>query len=312
MRSAASVGGGRRGPALQHLLRGDVQGDREADEGGKNDWLNRIATQGYTKDQILDGFIDSQEFINLANNYGILNRLVQERPIVASISGKQIYIDDINGTFLAKFYSDGTYSEVWDDSKSGGNSGTCTGTWEVSSNFLNISQQCSVSSSNEFVTLVFNEQPAAGVTFSINVNGEPDGNSTITTFSDIVDTPTSVSDSISWNSWPNENPEYRGEEITNLTLLTNSFTDLEYSNWFEAADFNGNDIEVTLSIGGNVVNVSGHEPNGGALHGSTVLGSWTTLNNMINITMHTGEKIYIRLYNNNDTYIIQTGYIEFP
>lgn len=54
--------------------------DREADEGGKNDWLNRIATQGYTKDQILDGFIDSQEFINLANTFGILNRLPAASP----------------------------------------------------------------------------------------------------------------------------------------------------------------------------------------------------------------------------------------
>ncbi len=47
--------------------------DREADSGGKSNWTT-LLNQSTTKDQILDGFIDSQEFINLANSFGIKNR----------------------------------------------------------------------------------------------------------------------------------------------------------------------------------------------------------------------------------------------
>jgi len=48
--------------------------DREADSGGKSNWTT-LLNQGGTKEQVLDGFIDSQEFINLANTFGIANRL---------------------------------------------------------------------------------------------------------------------------------------------------------------------------------------------------------------------------------------------
>ncbi|WP_321311669.1 DUF4214 domain-containing protein [Halarcobacter sp.] len=44
--------------------------NREADAGGKNSWLSQIA-QGATTDDILNGFIGSQEFIQLAASYGI-------------------------------------------------------------------------------------------------------------------------------------------------------------------------------------------------------------------------------------------------
>lgn len=44
--------------------------NREADSGGKNSWLSQIA-QGATTDDILNGFIGSQEFIQLAASYGI-------------------------------------------------------------------------------------------------------------------------------------------------------------------------------------------------------------------------------------------------
>ena len=48
--------------------------DRDADEGGKSNWTT-LLDQGASTDTVLDGFIDSEEFINLANTFGISNRL---------------------------------------------------------------------------------------------------------------------------------------------------------------------------------------------------------------------------------------------
>jgi len=45
--------------------------DREADAGGKSTWLTNL-TNGATKNEVLDGFINSQEFSNLAAVYGIV------------------------------------------------------------------------------------------------------------------------------------------------------------------------------------------------------------------------------------------------
>ena len=44
--------------------------DREADEGGKQSWINALNT-GSTRLDVVDGFIGSQEFINLAATFGI-------------------------------------------------------------------------------------------------------------------------------------------------------------------------------------------------------------------------------------------------
>ncbi|MCR4929847.1 MAG: DUF4214 domain-containing protein [Lachnospiraceae bacterium] len=46
--------------------------DREADEGGKNDWVNRLAN-GTSREDVFKGFAGSQEFKNLCNKYGIKN-----------------------------------------------------------------------------------------------------------------------------------------------------------------------------------------------------------------------------------------------
>ena len=43
---------------------------READEGGKGDWLNRLA-QGQTRGAVMTGFVNSEEFALLCNSYGI-------------------------------------------------------------------------------------------------------------------------------------------------------------------------------------------------------------------------------------------------
>ena len=44
--------------------------NRPADQGGYNDWMSQLQ-DGATRQNIIDGFSNSQEFINLANEYGI-------------------------------------------------------------------------------------------------------------------------------------------------------------------------------------------------------------------------------------------------
>ena len=45
--------------------------DRSSDAAGKADWLNRMK-QGWTREQVFDGFIGSQEFTKICNSYGIV------------------------------------------------------------------------------------------------------------------------------------------------------------------------------------------------------------------------------------------------
>lgn len=45
--------------------------DREADPAGKADWLDRMANQGYTREDVLAGFVGSQECIDLVARFGI-------------------------------------------------------------------------------------------------------------------------------------------------------------------------------------------------------------------------------------------------
>lgn len=44
--------------------------DREADEGGKLHWINELST-GTSREEVINRFIGSQEFITLANRFGI-------------------------------------------------------------------------------------------------------------------------------------------------------------------------------------------------------------------------------------------------
>jgi hypothetical protein len=44
---------------------------RDADDGGKTDWLNKLNNQNYTKEQIFEGFTGSQEFANLVNGFNL-------------------------------------------------------------------------------------------------------------------------------------------------------------------------------------------------------------------------------------------------
>ncbi len=45
--------------------------DRSSDEGGKSDWLNRMHNEGYSREDVFNGFVGSTEFDNLCKKYGI-------------------------------------------------------------------------------------------------------------------------------------------------------------------------------------------------------------------------------------------------
>ena len=44
---------------------------RGSDPAGKSDWLNRMSKQKWTREQVFDGFVGSQEFTNICKSYGI-------------------------------------------------------------------------------------------------------------------------------------------------------------------------------------------------------------------------------------------------
>ena len=46
--------------------------DRASDAAGKADWLNRMHTQGYTREAVFNGFVGSTEFDRLCKKYGIV------------------------------------------------------------------------------------------------------------------------------------------------------------------------------------------------------------------------------------------------
>ncbi len=45
--------------------------NREPDEGGYNDWVNRLENEGWTRERVLNGFTSSQEFLDQCNHSGI-------------------------------------------------------------------------------------------------------------------------------------------------------------------------------------------------------------------------------------------------
>ncbi len=44
---------------------------RESDEGGKNHWINKLTTEGWTREQVLDSFASSEEFSNIMKGFGL-------------------------------------------------------------------------------------------------------------------------------------------------------------------------------------------------------------------------------------------------
>ncbi len=55
--------------------------DRQADAGGFENWLTKL-NNGSSREEILDGFLHSQEFINLTNSFGILAFVGAPEPII--------------------------------------------------------------------------------------------------------------------------------------------------------------------------------------------------------------------------------------
>ena len=53
--------------------------DRAADAGGRNYWLDKI-TNGMSREDVLFGFFDSQEFLDLANSFGVTAIRPEDRP----------------------------------------------------------------------------------------------------------------------------------------------------------------------------------------------------------------------------------------
>ena len=44
---------------------------RGSDPAGKADWIKRMEKDKWTREQVFDGFVGSQEFIGICNSYGI-------------------------------------------------------------------------------------------------------------------------------------------------------------------------------------------------------------------------------------------------
>lgn len=81
---------------------------RASDAGGKADWLDKINNQGYTRQQVFEGFIGSQEFVNLVDGFGLDNRtiLIGGQAILGPLSNATITIlnlsESVLGTYTAR------------------------------------------------------------------------------------------------------------------------------------------------------------------------------------------------------------------
>ena len=151
------------------------------------------------------------------------------------ISGKKIIISDNIGEYEGQFKSDGSYSETWDDSKSQGNSGTCTGTWAVNSQKtgIEIASTCSDNNTLETYSLIFSELPVSGSEIKIIVSGEPDNFATITDIDLIDENSTGTNSTISiennfgtdslknqtlYSVWYGEEEDHKGDTATAASL----------------------------------------------------------------------------------------------
>ena len=271
--------------------------DREADSGGKSDWTTKLS-QGYTKDQILDGFIDSQEFINLANNYGIKNKIAASA-IVSSIKGKKITLYDAEGTAVGKFYENGNYAETW---SSGGASESCSGRWkdlgsnkigttcdnygttsEPDGNIVNEDEthlqfKSDTLTVGDSVTIIDNE------TFDVNVRSIEDIL--------ISSLPTNL-------RWIKSIEISRYFPTTSSTETVNDINGLvKYYTTFNPSNStylsNGSGGAIALSENGIVVSYTPST----STRGTTSLGDWGVLNDVIVIKL-SRKTIYLKLVNEN-------------
>lgn len=103
-----------------------------------------------------------------------------------NVSDKQISAEDSEGVITIELKRDGSYSEAWDDSKSQGNKGTCSGTWEMGTakNTVNVKGTCSDKNPVE-TTLTFKEEPKVNSKFSYSDTDGSKGEVTITSIKDV-------------------------------------------------------------------------------------------------------------------------------
>ncbi|WP_321311668.1 DUF4214 domain-containing protein [Halarcobacter sp.] len=81
--------------------------NRVADDGGKNDWLNKM-NNGRTKQSVMFGFFQSQEFKNLTDSFGVTQILDSDRP---SLSGVEAYVDRFYSLVLKRNYDESGFND---------------------------------------------------------------------------------------------------------------------------------------------------------------------------------------------------------
>ncbi len=96
--------------------------NRDADDAGLKGWLDQLE-QGISREKVLDGFLRSQEFINLCENYGIL-----------AFTGAPIYrVLEVKNTSLSEYLFDDVDRQEWYVST------TTTFTYDASGKILTVS-----------------------------------------------------------------------------------------------------------------------------------------------------------------------------
>ena len=81
--------------------------DRQADSGGRNDWLEKMRN-GRTKQSVMFGFFQSDEFKNLANKFGVTQILSTDTP---SLTGVESYVDRFYKLVLKRNYDENGFND---------------------------------------------------------------------------------------------------------------------------------------------------------------------------------------------------------
>ena len=81
--------------------------DRQADSAGRNDWLEKMRN-GRTKQSVMFGFFQSDEFKNLANKFGVTQILSTDNP---SLAGVESYVDRFYKLVLKRNYDENGFND---------------------------------------------------------------------------------------------------------------------------------------------------------------------------------------------------------
>jgi len=85
--------------------------NREADAGGLSGWLTQLE-QGTSREDVLNGFLYSQEFVNLCDKYGIIAYI--DTPVVVDNTIDRLVVSKINNNEFSLHWvkNEGGYGEV--------------------------------------------------------------------------------------------------------------------------------------------------------------------------------------------------------